>query len=97
METQKPGVFTGKEGAITCSEKKVTIIGLTHKPCNPEVKEMQWGVEVKINTVSFKMQNFDTGLETWAVIVETGLSRSYRINMTIPLLRKSNFARLYII
>lgn len=43
------------------------------------------------------MQNFDTGLETWAVIVETGLSRSYRINMTIPLLRKSNFARLYII
>lgn len=94
METQKPGVFTGKVGAVTYHEKIMIVIGLTHEINIPEIKET-WGSveEVKINTIIFKLQIFDT----WAASVEAGISWSWRIYMTVSLLTKSNFARLYAI
>lgn len=77
METQKPGAFTGKAGAITNSEKEKKIIEFTHKVSIPEIKETWWGVEeVKISTILFEPESFDTGFDTSTVSVKTGLSWS---------------------
>lgn len=53
------------------------IIEFTHKVSIPEIKETWWGVEeVKISTILFEPESFDTGFDTSTVSVKTGLSWS---------------------